>query len=215
MELQYRGPDADEIRMYPPETRPNVSGPYLLFRYKFPLLLPRSPQFLPTTTRSNIYLKISLIRYLPTARAVDSASAIAMSASRVGHQRKCESHERELPPTPTPSINPWVWVPPLNILSWTPLLIFPFFVEMFNYMVYTAWKALKPDAPNPKPSKAQTTRSFSERMAEVRARMGDADIAQPAPAYTAAADNAAPGSDRFTAISSPSAPIAQAATARR
>ncbi|KAJ7694831.1 hypothetical protein B0H17DRAFT_1131761 [Mycena rosella] len=163
---------------------------------------------------------MSPIPSLPTARAVDTASTIATSASflpiSVESASAIASSASSLAasvtsvsasptsasslPTPTPSINPWAWVPPLNIPSWTPLLILPFFVGMFIYVVYAAWKAPKPDAPNPNPSKAQTTRSFSERMVEVRARMGDADIARPAPVYPAAADNAAPGSDRFTAV---------------
>ncbi|KAJ7694871.1 hypothetical protein B0H17DRAFT_1199023 [Mycena rosella] len=143
-----------------------------------------SASFLPTSVESAssaVHTSASSL-----AASVASASASPTSASSL--------------PTPTPSINPWAWVPPLNIPSWTPLLILPFFVGMFIYVVYAAWKAPKVNAPNPNPSKAQTTRSFSERMAEVRARMGDADIARPAPVYPAAADNAAPGSDRFTAV---------------
>ncbi|KAJ7694850.1 hypothetical protein B0H17DRAFT_1131782 [Mycena rosella] len=194
---------------------------------------------------------MSPILYLLTARAVDTASAITTSASSVlptsvESASAITSSASSLAasvtsvgasptsatslPTSTPSINPWAWVPPLNIPSWTPLLILPFFVGMFIYVVYAAWKAPKVNAPNPNPSKAQTTRSFSERMVEVRARMGDADIARPASAYTAAADNAAPGSDRFTAVTplkdqrrsvqvlpqpAHSAPFAQAAAARR
>ncbi|KAJ7694788.1 hypothetical protein B0H17DRAFT_1198949 [Mycena rosella] len=166
-----------------------------------------SASSLPMSVAESVSAIWTSVNSIPTL--VSSASAIQRSASSLlAPVSSATTIPTSALPAPTASSNPWAYVP-LNIPSWTPLLVLPFFVGIFGYIVYGARKAprpghtaAKPDSANKAPAKRAS--SSAKTLVGMDAQAPKPVLAVPAPTDTTAADNAAPVSenagDRYTAL---------------
>ncbi|KAJ7449214.1 hypothetical protein FB451DRAFT_1410944 [Mycena latifolia] len=143
------------------------------------------------------------LHHLPTARDVDNASASATTTDSAV-------------PDPSSSTTLFGAPPPYLFPSWVGFLGLALFVCMLLATLYWVYRQSGPKGDQqpvaPQVTKPILGRHFSKRassspesLAKARAQVPKPTIALPPPAYTAAADNAAPGSEddifrRYTVI---------------